>query len=152
MKILKWKRRINKYMKLSWKIKIVLVIVFFLMGIIRLAILIVPFKYLASMIGEKMSETSYEASRKELSRAYKVGWCVNKMSDFTPWESKCLVQALTAQLILKVLGISSTLYLGIAREESNKLVAHAWLRCGELIVTGADVKERFKEVAKYACH
>ena len=146
------KRRLTKYMRLSWKIKIVLLTVFFLMGLIRLAILVVPFKHLASRMGKEMSETSDEVGKKELSRAYKVGWCINKMSDFTPWESKCLVQALTAQIILKSLHIPSTLYLGITRESSNKLIAHAWLRCGQLIVTGAQERERFKVVAKYACH
>ncbi len=145
-----WKIGIQKYIKLSWKLKIIVIAVFFLTGITRLAILVVPPKYLLSILGKEGSETPEEVNRRELLRAYKIGWCVNKVSDYTPWQSKCLVEALTAQLLLKTLGISSTLYLGISREGENKLIAHAWLRCGQLIVTGGDEKEHFKTVAKYA--
>ena len=34
-------------------------------------------------------------------------------------------------------GLSSTLYLGCGMEE-GKMVAHAWLRFGEMYVTGGD--------------
>ena len=52
-------------------------------------------------------------------------------------ESKCLVRALAAQRLLCRRGLSSTLYLGCGMEE-GKMVAHAWLRFGEMYVTGGD--------------
>ena len=60
-----------------------------------------------------------------------------KVCDKTPWESKCLVRALAAQRLLCRRGLSSTLYLGCGMEE-GKMVAHAWLRFGEMYVTGGD--------------
>ena len=62
---------------------------------------------------------------------------VGKVCDKTPWESKCLVRALAAQRLLCRRGLSSTLYLGCGMEE-GKMVAHAWLRFGEMYVTGGD--------------
>ena len=62
---------------------------------------------------------------------------MNRICNKTAWESKCLVRALTAQKLLKQKGIGSTLYLGCGYAE-DKMVAHAWLRCGELYVTGGD--------------
>lgn len=97
-----------------------------------------------------MAESPIELSPSKYRRAAKVGWAVNKMSLFTPWESKCLVQAITAQVVLRIIKVPYTLYLGLDRNESKELVAHAWLRCGELIVTGAREKERFVTVAQFA--
>lgn len=40
--------------------------------------------------------------------------------------------------------------LGIAKNESNQLIGHAWLRSGQLIVTGYRQMNQFKVLAKYA--
>lgn len=46
--------------------------------------------------------------------------------------------------------VSSTLYLGVARDKEKKLIAHAWLRSGKDIITGANEMEEFTEVARFA--
>ncbi len=71
--------------------------------------------------------------------AYRVSYAVDRICTRTTWESKCLVRALTAQHMLKKKGIHSTLYLGCGLED-GKMVAHAWLRCGELFVSGGNGK------------
>ncbi|WP_427854315.1 lasso peptide biosynthesis B2 protein [Desulfosporosinus youngiae] len=132
------------------KINLLLTIAFFLMGIVRLAVLIIPFRFISRSIGERMAESPIEVNYSTYMKAAKVGWAVSKISQFTPWESKCLVQSITAQILLRLIKIPYTLYLGLAKDESNKLVAHAWLRCGGLILTGAREKDRFVAVAKFS--
>lgn len=97
-----------------------------------------------------MMESPNEIKPKLLAKGAKVGWSVNKLSQVTPWESKCLVRALTAQMILRMLNIPSTLYLGLAKDDSQQLIAHAWLRCGSLTITGAREREGFTRVAQFA--
>ena len=46
--------------------------------------------------------------------------------------------------------IESTLYLGTAKDESGKLIAHAWLRSGPFYITGAEGMEKFTVVSKFA--
>jgi hypothetical protein len=121
------------------------------MGIARLAIIVVPFKYLSRILGEKMAESPDSIDRVSYRKAAVIGWTVEKMSWHTPWESKCLVKAITAQIFLRLRGLSSTLYLGLDRDQDRQLSAHAWLRCGELYVTGAQEKESFRAVAQFAC-
>lgn len=140
----------RRLLKLSWKVKLLLLGSFMLSGIVRLAILIVPFRYITPFMGKKMLESTEVISLKQRGQAVKIAWCVNTMSRFTPWESKCLVRAFTAQIILRVFRIPSTLYLGVAKDGSNQLMAHAWLRCGQLILTGGDERDGFKEVARFA--
>ena len=46
--------------------------------------------------------------------------------------------------------IQSTLYLGLAKDASQSLQAHAWLRCGEDIITGKAGHERFSVISSFA--
>lgn len=149
MNLLRFPRKINKFIKLSRKDKNILLEAFIISGIIRFAILFIEFKKLAVIYGKYKEETNIEVSQWEEKIIFRIGWAVNEISYRTPWKSKCLVKALTAQIMLERRKISSTLYLGVAKDR-NKLIAHAWLRSGQVIVTGAREMPGFKEVARFA--
>ena len=82
--------------------------------------------------------------------AKKISWIVTTIAKYTPWESKCLVQALTAQKMLKKQGVSTTLYLGVKKDNNNQMLAHAWIRCGDYFVTGGGNRHGYAVVAKFA--
>jgi hypothetical protein len=110
----------------------------------------VPFSKVAPSLGKHMEETSFSddvSNRKILNQ---ISDAVNMMSKYTLWESQCLVQAIAAMKMLERRHIESTLYLGTARDPSGKLIAHAWLRSGPFCITGADGKEKFTVVSKFA--
>jgi hypothetical protein len=143
-------KKFYKFFKISWKDKILLLEAFFLTGLIRLAILFIAFNKLAKLAGNYREESPKYLSDIDIFTTKRIGWAVNIISRNTPWESKCLVKALTAQVLLKQRKISSTLYLGVAKGKENKLIAHAWLRSGKYIITGGDERILFTEVAKFA--
>lgn len=121
-----------------------------LTGIVRFSILFIPFNKLARRIGKYKDESTDQVSDREKYIINNVAWAVAVISKRTPWQSKCLVKALTAQIMLKQRKISSTLYLGVAKDEQKKLKAHAWLRCGMDIITGDSERSGFTVVAKFA--
>lgn len=90
---------------------------------------------------KKWGEEGMESPENEVPWKYRyaqnVSWVVDRICSKTAWESKCLVRALTAQQMLRMKGIQSTLYLGCGYDE-GKMVAHAWLRVGKMYVTGGD--------------
>ena len=98
---------------------------------------LVPAGRLCRRWGREDAESPWEESFETYRRAAWISRIVNKVCDKTPWESKCLVRALTARSLLHKRRIASTLYLGCGMED-GKMVAHAWLRCGEIYVTGGD--------------
>ena len=71
------------------------------------------------------------------------------MSKYTFWESQCLVKAIAGMKMLERRGIDSTLYLGTARDESGKMIAHAWLRSGPFYISGAEGMEKFTVVSMF---
>lgn len=62
------------------------------------------------------------------------------MAGLVPWRSDCLVQALAAQRLLGRLGVPSEIVIGVRNAPDEGFSPHAWLRCGDRIVTGGDVK------------
>lgn len=103
----------------------------------RFSVLHIDSKRLHKKWGAEGEESPDDETLDTYRYAKKVSYCVNQICSKTAWESKCLVRALTAQKLLKRKKISTTLYLGCA-EKDGKMVAHAWLRCGRLYVTGGD--------------
>lgn len=113
----------------------------------RICILVIPKPRLEKMMGERGAESDLTENLDNLKIARRVGIHVNRITQHTMWESKCLVRAMTARKLLKQKGIHSTLYLGVGKED-GRMVAHAWLRCGELYVTGGN-GEGYAMVAKF---
>ena len=132
------------------KTRIDIIKVFFYTGYFRAFILFVPFNKLSKRMGQAKTESPAEAEIPEYKEARRVAWIVNNVSRYTPWESKCLVQALTAQKLLKKRNISTTIYLGVKKDDEGKMIAHAWTRCGKYYVTGGINKAGFAVVAKFA--
>lgn len=143
-------RKLKSFIRIKWKDKILFFRAFFLSGIARIAILLIPFRVVKKFLGVSKKESCYDIRIEEYRRVKRIAWAVNEASKYTPWESKCLVKAITAQKMLKGYKIYSTLYLGINKDEKNNMEAHAWLRCGNVFVTGGYGKEDFVEVAKFS--
>ncbi|MFT9601159.1 lasso peptide biosynthesis B2 protein [Mesobacillus sp.] len=123
---------------------------FFILGLARFLIAL-PFSRISTFLGKHMDETPLNSnlSSVQIQQVKNIRHAIEIASKYTPWESKCLVKAITAMSMLKRRGIESTLYLGTAKEEGG-LIAHAWLRSGDFYVTGADVMKKFTVVAKFA--
>lgn len=123
-----------------------------LLGVTRLFILLLPFKKLAPFLGTAMAESADEIPVKDIEMIKNIGWAVTVMSRYTLWESKCLVQAIVAQIMLRNQGIANTLYLGVGKSEQAEMIAHAWLRSGDIVLTGGLGREKFTVVAKFASY
>lgn len=113
-------------------------------------LLLIPFSKVAPSLGAQMEETTNTMNQMNTATLSKVHDAIQIMSRHTFWESKCLVKAIAALKMLEKRRIESTLYLGTGRDESGKMVAHAWLRSGPYYITGADGMERYAVVGKFA--
>jgi hypothetical protein len=139
-------KRIKNYLKYNNN-KFMTIQIYFWTAVYRLCIIFVPMPKLEKKLGERGEESPRNESIDNLRIAKRVGLNVVRVASHTPWESKCLVRAMTARKLLMKKHISSTLYLGVGKD-NNQMVAHAWLRCGEMYVTGGDGKN-YSMVAKF---
>ncbi|RDW20418.1 lasso peptide biosynthesis B2 protein [Oceanobacillus chungangensis] len=109
-----------------------------------------PFSRVAPTLGDQMTETAYTSHSLDRETLSRIKQAIHIMSRYTFWESQCLVKAIAAMKMLERRQIESTLYLGTAKDEKGKFIAHAWLRSGPFYVTGSEVMERFTVVNKFA--
>ena len=109
-----------------------------------------PFSKVAPSLGTSMEETSTSQIHNNIDVLKHVASALETMSKHTIWESKCLVRAIAGMKMLERRDIESTLYLGIAKDDSAKMIAHAWLRSGSYYVTGKEGMEKFTVVGKFA--
>ena len=120
-------------------------------AVARFRVYFFPGNQIHRYLGEKDEETgTFEPAFEQRRDICYVSKKVAGMARQVPWESKCLVQAMTAQRLLRDYGIDSTLYLGVSRdkEDGNKMVAHAWVRSGPYSVCGGN-GEGYAIVAKF---
>ena len=116
-----------------------------LLHLAKLVILFMPFKKIASRMGMLKIESTHNLQSME--KPTQIEHAVRRASRYTLHESKCYDQALTAKALLGQMGLRATIYFGLAKETDNQLMAHAWVRCGNTIITGKAGMERFTVVA-----
>ncbi|HZC47402.1 MAG TPA: lasso peptide biosynthesis B2 protein [Candidatus Acidoferrum sp.] len=68
--------------------------------------------------------------------ATRISWAVETAARIVPSGSNCLVRAIAGREMLARRGVSSQIRLGVAKNLSDALLAHAWLECGDRIITG----------------
>jgi len=146
---LQFLRKVKKFKTYLLQHKLLILKAFFVTGVMRILLIVVPFKILKKYIGKYDEESSFNIDSINIDIIEKISWAVTKLSIYTPWDSKCFVQALTAQRLLYDKGLESTLYFGVSKSlDKGILEAHAWIRCGNIYVTGGN-GEKFCIVAKF---
>ncbi len=73
----------------------------------------------------------------------KISWAVETAGRIVPTGSNCLVRAIAGREMLSRRGIGSQIRLGVAKNSPDLLRAHAWLECGDRIVTGEGEHRNF---------
>lgn len=141
---------LRKMLRLSWTDRRLLLEATFWLALVRLVLLTVPFRRIAPLLGILQNESAAAVPAGAAQNASRIGWSVRTMARRTPWESACLTQAISAKAMLRRRHIHSTLYLGLAKNQSQAMKAHAWLRCGAAILTGEAGHEQFTILSSFA--
>lgn len=117
---------------------------------VKAVLLLVPFRWIAPRLGRQMAESPSSLNPPERELALRVSWAVQAVSRHVPLGFVCLPQAMAAKWMLRRRGLPTTLYLGLRRGEALKVAAHAWLRAGDKILTGAPGQHNHQVIATFA--
>ena len=148
--------RLQKFIALPPGRKLLLLQAWCLLGWCRIAVLLAPFKRLvAKLQHHHLAVPAAPLQVAQSEEALAIGRLVATASKFTPWQSRCLTQVLVVQKLLAKRAIPGQLYLGVRRgselnDDPTGLSAHAWLQCGEDIVSGKAGHERFTVVSAFS--
>ena len=126
---------LKTFLRMPLKQKLMIPRVFVLMAYYKHQVHNRPFSELAPKIGTLGYETEVVTTPRD---AVLVHELMESMFRRIGWKDSCLIRALTAKRILNSMGEKCTLYMGVRKMEGQGMTAHAWLRCGKRIITGAD--------------
>lgn len=139
---------IKKYSQLSASDKILLFEASIILIIIKLLIRLLPIRFYKKIFGKQNSEPEIQVSENQSHTLYKISQAIVRSRKVIPWKSKCLTEAIAAKIMLRKRGIASTLFLGINKDE-DKMIAHAWLRCGNTYITGRRGMNKFVVLSSF---
>jgi hypothetical protein len=116
----------------------------------RLLLAAVPFRWIAPLLGHRYApaascspvEGHHEAIR-QIARA------LHQAAGGLPWNCTCLVKAIAGKAMLQCRGIESSLVLGVKKDVTRSMQAHAWLQAGALVLTGGDGLEGYTDIARF---
>lgn len=126
-----------------------------LSGLINFGLAVFPFRYVARYLGQEISgrEFSPLASAAQERQAWRIGRLCALAARYTPWEAKCLVQAIMARAWLGYYGIPYVVQIGVMKSpagEGETFKAHAWVRVGRYAVSGGEGHRAFTVLSSYA--
>lgn len=137
-------RYLKTFLKMPMKQKLLIPQILVLMAYYRFRVRRRPFSELAPKIGELGYETPGETTPQN---AWLVHEVMEAMFRRIKWKDSCLIRALTAKKLLNRMEERCTLYMGVRKVEDQPMKAHAWLRCGKLIVTGGESRTGYTVTA-----
>ncbi len=137
--------RLRKLLALSWTDRALLLEAALALTATRAALAVIPFRQLVSWLG--LEEGT--AGSVDLQVAQKVGWALAVAGNHLPLGSSCLCRAVAGKLMLDRRHVPCAVVLGV-RGPGRDFAAHAWLRAGDLIVSGAGTAADYAELARFS--
>src|SRR5690348_1002674 len=123
-----------------------------LLALSRLLIILLPFRVIRRLLGEHQSSREQaplpELDERQRLRAIHIGRIVEAAAARAPWRADCYPQALTARTFLELRRIPHVVSFGV-RRDGDALIAHAWVRAGDVDVTGGNGSE-YTEVGRFS--
>jgi hypothetical protein len=72
----------------------------------------------------------------QLHHVQRIDWAIGRASHWVPGSRHCLTQALVAKVLLAHVGLATQLRIGVAKDPSGLLKAHAWLESERMPIFG----------------
>ena len=129
-----------------------------MLALARVWLIVRPFQRIAARLGTAVPTSRPDDTAEHLlaepkiTQARQVSAAVRWIARFAPFRAVCIHQSIAAKLMLRRRGIPSTMYFGVSRSVDDgkiKLAAHAWVRAGQIEMTGFDEAELFQEIARF---
>lgn len=120
--------RLRKFGELSWEEQLLFSEAYFLHLTTGLILKVIPFRWIPCVFRSPQSTVhSPQSGDIELIRM-----AIYRAGRASPWKNRCLVSSLAGRCMVRRRKIESQLSVGVAKHPGGKMVAHAWLKSGDV--------------------
>ena len=135
-------RRLGKFVALPLYEKMLFMEALLFSYAAKVLLLVLPFKYCQKFVSNdkcKRTEPDVRVLKQIKKAVYRTNWLAF-------WDNKCLVMSLASRWMLQRRRIPSHISLGVAFDEKNNLIAHAWLKTCEyeIVDKGGNYRELYQ--------
>ena len=109
---------------------------FFTSLMVKTTLVFLPFRIVVKWLGSSQSELLAPKPESNTEIITGIRLIIKMCDKNVPWKTECYTNALTAKIMLKRRKLVSTLYFGFYKDNSGKLIGHAWLQSSGIIVSG----------------
>lgn len=129
-------RKIRSFLRVPVSTKLLFLEAFFASAYVKATLLFFPFKKVAGWLGSAHGADATELNAQQRALVRQIDFSIRLCQRYAPWPTECYTTSLTAKKMLRRRKIGSVLYFGFGKDEHGKLKGHAWLKCGDMVVTG----------------
>ncbi len=141
--------KVLKFLRYPLRLKIYVVRVFYLAIYYKWLIGKKAFRDICPRLGNRQDSVPFEPyTGNNRERILAVSRAIKIVCPRLHFKNECLVEAFVAKRLL--LHEKMTVYMGVAKTKEGAMRAHAWTRCGDIYVTGAEGREQFTVTAVFA--
>jgi hypothetical protein len=141
---MKWIKKTQAFFGLPIGLTWLFIKALFVSAVVKTTLAFLPFSKVTRWMGAANKESSFDAQPEHAKYIHWVRRAVELCNRYSFWETECYTQALTAKILLRRKKIPATLYIGFHKDKTGKFKGHAWLRSGEIIVTGKKSMHEFQ--------
>ena len=130
---------VHKFLRLSSRHQHLLLKTYFLLLGVRLGLWLLPFntlRKLLTFLGQSSTKTIDSPENVQWRSLRQAIWAVEASSKRMPGGVKCLARALTTKVLLDRRGCPSELKIGVTKNDTGQLEAHAWVEAQGQVVIG----------------
>lgn len=133
-------RRLKRFIQLAGAERRILIRVGLVVGMTRAA--------LWFLSADTVRRVSARVARGTAGSVEQLVWAVKTVSRYLP-RATCLTQALAAQALLARSGFPSQVEIGVAKDDLQRLQAHAWVVCYGQVVLGGQEANHYNSVMSW---
>ena len=141
---------LRRWRRLSWKNRAALGRAVVLVGLVRAALAVLPFRRVMRGLRRLARPRARLTRRLAEPLAFRrIVWSAETAGRWLLPSRPCLTQALVGHLLLRRRGYAAELRIGVAKEDGG-LAAHAWVeQDGRIILGGASSRERYRPLPAF---
>ncbi len=128
--------RFRKFFALPFQDKKLLIQSLFLVAAIRMSLWVFPFRWVNKW-ASRLELPENDGERLDWIAINGIVHSVRTSSGYVP-SATCLTQALATQALLRIKGQGSRVRIGVDKDESAGLMAHAWVEVSGRIIIGEE--------------
>lgn len=140
--------RFRRFVRLPPARRVLLVDAAFNLCLARLALRVLPFRWLRPFINRRVKGSEVVGSTRERLRA-DVAWAIGTAACHLPGRTACFPRAIAAQAMLRRRRVGTTLSYGVATTSERGHAAHVWVEDGDEGVVGFERKSWYRVLARY---